>query len=75
MASILLPSWAMIATDTIHPPACAMTLIVSLGLLSTPTRVGIIVASVVLLVGFHGAVLRLFDRLWATTPQDYLGPD
>ena len=65
----------MIATDTIHPPPCATTLIVSLGLLSTPTRVGIIVASVVLLVGFHGAVLRGFDRLWATTPQDYLGPD
>ena len=65
----------MIGTDTIHPPGCATTLIVSLGLLSTPTRVGIIVASVVLLVGFHGAVLRGFDRLRATTPQDYLGPD
>ena len=65
----------MIGTDTIHPPGCATTLIVSLGLLSTPTRVGIIVASVVLLVGFYVAVLRGFDRLWATTPQDYLGPD
>ena len=65
----------MIVTDTVHPPACATTLIVSLGLLSTPTRVGISVASVVLLVGFHGAVLRGFDRLGGTTPQDYLGPD
>jgi CBS-domain-containing membrane protein len=53
-ASIVLTSWALIATETIHPPACATTLIVSLGLLSTPIRVGIIVASVVLLVGFHG---------------------
>jgi hypothetical protein len=74
-ASIVLTSWALIATETIHPPACATTLIVWLGLLSTPTRVGIIVASVVLLVGFHGAVLRGFDRLGGTTPQDYLGPD
>ena len=65
----------MIGTDTIHPPGCATTLIVSLGLLSTPTRVGIIVARVARLLGFHGAVLRLFDRRWATTPQDYLGPD
>jgi hypothetical protein len=28
--STVLTSWAMIATDTIHPPACATTLIVSL---------------------------------------------
>jgi len=51
--SIVLTSWAMIATDTIHPPACATTLIVSLGLLSTPLRVGIIVGSVTLLVVLH----------------------
>jgi hypothetical protein len=25
--------------------------------------------------GVPRAVLRLFDRRWATTPQDYLGPD
>jgi hypothetical protein len=31
-------------------PACATTLIVSLGLLSTPPQVGIIVASVLILV-------------------------
>jgi hypothetical protein len=43
----------MIATDTNHAPACATTLIVSLGLLPTPTQVGIIVASVVVLVGIH----------------------
>jgi hypothetical protein len=55
--SVVLTSWAMIATDTIHAPACATTLIVSLGLLSTPGQVGIIVASVVILVEFHAAVL------------------
>jgi len=61
--SIVLTSWAMIATDTIHPPACATTLIVSLGLLSTPLRVGIIVGSVTILVLFHNSVLLVFKRL------------
>ncbi len=61
--SIVLTSWAMIATDTIHPPACATTLIVSLGLLSTPLRVGIIVGSVTILVLFHNSFLLLFERL------------
>lgn len=61
--SIILTSWAMIATDAIHPPACATTLIVSLGLLSTPLRVGIIVVSVTILVLFHTGVLFVFQRL------------
>jgi len=61
--SIVLTSWAMIATESVHPPACATTLIVSLRLLSTVTRVGIIVGSVVILVLFHSGVLRLFERL------------
>ena len=61
--SIVLTSWAMIATDTVHPPACATTLIVSLGLLSTPLRVAIIVGSVSMLVLFHSGVLLLFSRL------------
>ena len=49
----------MIATDTIHPPACATTLIVSLGLLSTPLEVAIIVASVVVLVAVHEGMLSV----------------
>ena len=61
--SIVLTSWAMIATDTIHPPACATTLIVSLGLLSTPLRVGIIVGSVMILDVFHSSVILIFKRL------------
>ena len=68
-------TWVMLATDTIHPSACARTLIVSLDLLSTPLRVGIIDGSVLLLFVFYGLVLRGFDRLGGTTPQDYLGPD
>jgi hypothetical protein len=55
--SIVLTSWGMIATDTVHAPACATTLIVSLGLLSTPRQVGIIFMSVAILVVFH-SILR-----------------
>lgn len=61
--SVVATSWAMIATDTIHAPACATTLIVSLGLLSTPTQVGVIAVSVVLLVEFHAGVLAAYRRL------------
>lgn len=63
VVSIVLTSWGMIATDTNHAPACATTLIVSLGLLSRPLAVAIIVGSVVILVGTHRGVLALFDRL------------
>jgi hypothetical protein len=61
--SIVLTTWGMIATDTNHAPACATTLIVSLGLLSTPLQVGIILASVLLLVGLHRAFVAGFDRV------------
>ena len=53
----------MIATDIVHPPACATTLIVSLGLLSTSRRVGVIVASVVALVAVHRGTGRLLERV------------
>lgn len=69
--SIILTSWAMIATDTIHAPACATTLIVSLGLLSTPRQVAIIVASVVVLITFHAAVLRIFEQIVGDTHPLY----
>ena len=60
--SIALTSWAMIATNTNHAPACATTLIVSLGLLSTPLAAATIVASVVILVEVHWFVLYAVDR-------------
>jgi len=40
----------MIAADLEHPPACATTLIVGLGLLSTPVEAGIVLLAVALLV-------------------------
>jgi len=61
--SVVATSGAMIATDTVHAPACATTLIVSLGLLSTPAQVVIISVSVVVLVEFHAGVLAGYRRL------------
>ena len=60
--SIIATSWGMIATDTVHAPACATTLIVSLGLLSTPLQVAIIVVGVGVLVAFHALVLSAYNR-------------
>ncbi|TKX75752.1 HPP family protein [Halorubrum sp. GN11_10-6_MGM] len=61
--SLVATSWAMIATDWVHPPACATTLIASLGLLSTPPAVAIIVASVTVLVAVHAGALLAFERV------------
>jgi|GEM_PF-269005 len=47
--SVGLTSLAMLATDLRHAPACATTLIVSLGLLSTPNE-GLVILSAVLLL-------------------------
>jgi len=53
VVSVTLTSWGMLATDAIHPPACATTLIVSLGLLSGPVEGAIILASVAILSESH----------------------
>ncbi|WP_132056907.1 HPP family protein [Halorussus amylolyticus] len=63
VVSIAVTSWGMIATDTNHAPACATTLIVSLGLLSTPRQAATIVVSVVILVEVHRAFVAGFDRM------------
>jgi len=63
VVSVVLTSWGMIATGTNHPPACATTLIVSLGLLPAPHQVGVILAAVLVLVELHGAVLGAFRSL------------
>jgi hypothetical protein len=74
-ASVVVTSGAMVATDTVHPPACATTLIVSLGLLSTPGQVGIIVASVVILVEFHAGTLALARYLLDNGHPEIVSPD
>jgi len=47
--SLAATSGAMIATQRVHPPACATTLIVSLGVAATPAAWGSIPLAVVLL--------------------------
>ncbi|WP_254864477.1 HPP family protein [Halovivax gelatinilyticus] len=53
-----LTAGGMLATDTRHPPACATTLIVSLGLLSTPREGAIILLAVAVLVLAHRLLLE-----------------
>ncbi|RQG94671.1 HPP family protein [Natrarchaeobius chitinivorans] len=52
-----LTAGGMLATDTRHPPACATTLIVSLGLLSAPLEGALIVIAVAVLVVSHRLLL------------------
>lgn len=47
----------MLAADVRHPPACATTLIVALGLLSTPFEGGVILLAVAVMVGTHSGLL------------------
>jgi len=49
----------MIAIDTIHPPACATTLIVGLGILATPLRSAVIMLAVGVLAGEQALLIRL----------------
>jgi hypothetical protein len=52
----------MRVTDTVHPPACATTLIVSLGLLSTPRAGVVVVAAVALLYAVARGAWALTER-------------
>ncbi|WP_459194568.1 HPP family protein [Halosimplex sp. J119] len=51
--ALSLTSAGMLAFDAVHPPACATTLIVSLGLLPTVREGLLIVVAVCVLVGAH----------------------
>jgi CBS-domain-containing membrane protein len=59
VVAVGLTTLAMLATDTSHAPACATTLIVSLGILSTPLEGAIIVLAVVALLLEHELLLRV----------------
>lgn len=52
-----LTAGGMLATDTRHPPACATTLIVSLGLLTTVLEGALIILTVIVLVIAHQLLL------------------
>lgn len=57
VVATMLTAGGMLWTETRHPPACATTLIVSLGLLSSPLEGALIVATVVVLVVAHELLL------------------
>lgn len=54
--AVVLTTGGMLATETVHPPACATTLIVSLGLLSSLVDGALIMLAVVVLVAVHELV-------------------
>jgi len=56
--AIFITSVGMLLTKTVHPPACATTLIVALGLLSTPLNALLIMISVCLMYGTYKLLLR-----------------
>ncbi|WP_101294231.1 HPP family protein [Halegenticoccus soli] len=58
VTSVALTTAGMAWTDAVHPPACATTLIVSLGLLPSPIDGIIILVSVAILFAIHVAVTR-----------------
>ena len=60
LLSLGLTSLAMLTTDLRHAPACATTLIVSLGLLTSLTEAGVILSAVLVLVATD-ALLPGFD--------------
>lgn len=48
VVAVVLTTAAMLRTDLVHPPACATTLIVGLGLLASAVEAAIVVSAVVL---------------------------
>ena len=70
IAAMVLTTIGMLWTNTNHPAACATTLIVALGLMSSVLEVAIIVVAVALLVGFHGIVVERFHSLYGIKPKD-----
>ena len=72
VAAIVLTVWGMLHLEVRHPPACATTLIVALGLLSTLSQGALIVAAIVVLVGVQEVVVR-FDELTARLGRAGIG--
>ena len=71
--ALAVTSAAMLALDTVHPPACATTLIVALGLLPTLREGVFITVAVVVLVAAHVATTRVSAR--ASGKDSYAATD
>lgn len=70
IAAMVLTTVGMLRSDTNHPAACATTLIVALGLMSTVLEIAIIVVAVALLVGFHRLMVERIQDRYGVEPRD-----
>jgi len=70
VVSVTLTAGAMLATDLRHAPACATTLIVSLGLLSTPRQAALDVVAVAVLVAVHDGLRKAIPAQSSAAPAD-----
>lgn len=68
LLSVALTSAPMLATPARHAPACAATLIVSLGILASPRDALVMLGSVVALYWVHVLVRTAESRLLARRP-------
>ncbi|WP_246084315.1 hypothetical protein [Salinadaptatus halalkaliphilus] len=67
---MVLTTVGMLWSDTNHAAACATTLIVALGLMSTVPEGLVIIVAVMLLVGFHDIVVERIQDSYGIEPED-----
>ncbi|MFC3956864.1 HPP family protein [Halovivax cerinus] len=70
LVAMVLTTIGMLWSNTNHPAACATTLIVALGLMSSPISVVVIVVSVAILVAFHEVVVERVQERYGVEPTD-----
>jgi CBS-domain-containing membrane protein len=69
IVAMMLTTLGMLVLDTNHPAACATTLIVSLGVLSTLVKAGYIMLAVITLVGTHELVIYPMMQRMGVEPE------
>ncbi|HET7325530.1 MAG TPA: HPP family protein [Halococcus sp.] len=65
ICALMLTVAGMLYTETVHPPACATTLIIALGLLSSIEGAITIIGSIVVLFTIHTLVIRYVIPVWS----------
>lgn len=73
VVAMTLTTIGMLLTDTNHPAACATTLIVSLGVLSSPSDAAYIMLAVVALVAVHELVVYPAAQRLNAEPEEPRG--
>ncbi len=70
VTAMVLTTIGMLVSDTNHPAACATTLIVSLGLLSTLADAVVIMVAITFLVALHELVIHPIAAAYDLEPKD-----